>query len=1823
MLALLSVAADVRAQTLDAFDPGADGTVDAMAIQPDNRILVGGSFSNIGGGGSGATSRLRLARLHADASVDASFDPQGSLVGSGGDGVRAIAVLPNGKILVGGAGGFAGGRGIVRLNSNGSLDPTFTTATNNSVLAIALQPDGKILVGGSFTTLNGAPRNRIARLHADGTLDTTFDPGASQTVFTLALQQDGRILAGGSFDSIGGGGTGTTSRAGIARLSANGTVDPTFNPGLASNQVPVVRAITIQPDGRILIGGGFSSVSGTARHNIARLTASGSLDSAFAPPLGTVSDVYSVRSIAVLPNRKVVLGGMFSLAPAALTHLARLNSNGSADTTFQRDTNALVNVVAVDLAGRVMVGGNFGTVAGSVRNRLARLDLSTRLLAQLVGPGSGPNFDAWFVAISGDGNTAMVSDPHDNNSRGGVWVWVRDQFGAWAEQQKLDPQFFSYPSEMRLALSNNGNTAIIGRGNTSSPEAAIWIRDSGWHRVTTLFPSDATVEGSSEVSVALSADGNTAIVGARRDNDSKGAAWIFVRNGVGAWVQQGPKLVGDAALGWQFSGQGTAVALTADGNMAVVAGDGASGGIWIWARNAGVWTQQGQKLFPNAAIQSVSVSADGNTLVAGIPLDNNNVGAVWVMTRNGSLWTAQQKLVAADAVTGQFEAPLQGNVVSLSADGNTVIVGGHGDNGYRGAAWIWSKKGGVWTQEPKLAGSGTNGHFGRSVGISGADGTVVIGDLSFAYSPPWVSSRPGVVTFAASNVTRNSATLVGRFYSNGTLTTGMFEYGLSATYGSSIWLNEEGQGWKSMWSDNQSWGWRLPSETVSRMVADLACGTTYHFRAVASAGNTNTSAADRTFTTASCGPSVTTLPASSISATSATLNATVNPDGVATTLYFDYGLDLSYGTTVVAGDVGSGTTAVSRNVAANGLSCGTTYHYRARAQNTAGTVPGANQTFTTAPCAPTIGTTTPGNAQITIAFTAGADGGVPITNYKYSTDGGATWIARSPAQTASPLVITGLLNGTTHSVQVRALNAIGDGAPSVPATATPFTIPSAPAMTVGAGNRQLTISFTPGANGGAAITNYKYSLDGGASWVTRTPASTASPLVISNLSNGTSYFVRLRAINAAGDGDPSGTVTATLGITPAAPTITVTPGNGQLTIAFTPGSDGGSAITNYEYSTNSGGTWTPRSPAATTSPFVIGGLINGTAYQVQLRAVNAIGNGAPSEPWPATPSTTPAAPVITGLRPGNAQLTVFFTPGDNGGADITNYEYFVDGVWTRRDPVAATSPLVIPKLTNGRTYEVRLRAVNTHGVGAASAPGSAVPQLSADETVDSSFNPGADAGIRTIAIQPDHSMFVGGSFTTVGEGTDATTRHLVARLQSNGLVDTTFNAGSPDDPEPNVGRGSYVTAVAVQRDRKVLITSGEDSPPPTERRHITRLDESGRRDQQFDYIAADRPIYALVVQKEQNATDDQILVAGSFMTLGRLTERADRSRIGRITLQGTVDKTFDPGADGDVTALVVHQNRILVGGAFTTIGGGGSGIVTRHQIARLEKNGSVDTSFDPGLWSQPSAIVKAIAVQGDGKILIGGRFITRGDGDAGGITRHNIARLNEDGSIDRTFNPGSPGLSAALPIVESILVLPNGKILVGGQSVAVGIADGIPRHLIRLHSDGSLDIDFDPNPNGRVSALVQQADGKILVGGDFTMMGGVPRNRLARFRPLGTVIGAPPIPAPFSEPIEPGKTVLKALHIVELRDRINSLRLRFNLAQRAWTHPELRGVTANVTHIRELRDAVLGAYDAALVAGFRVTRPVFADDPLTPQQSSIRAKHIEQLRTAVHELEGL
>ncbi|MBS1796886.1 MAG: VCBS repeat-containing protein [Acidobacteria bacterium] len=378
------------------FDSSSNGIVYDIEVQPDDKIVAGGQFNTTIGG---ATSNFM--RLNANGTVDPSFAGF-STVGT----INNVELQPDGKILTAGS-------TVVRRTTDGSVDGTFAAPglVSAAVYALRLQPDGRILIGGQFNTVNGFNQGSLARLNADGSLDINFNlnnAGANGLVNDILLASDGKIVITGFFTTFN-----ATARQKVARLNADGTLDPTFqnNPqfanlfakdaeffadgkllvggGVQAGPTPSlvrlntdgtldttilfaaattgkVREILRQPDGKILVAGQFSAINGVRRNAVARLNEDGTLDTGFVPYFNTSATQQIYNALVLQPDGKIVAGGGGNLP------LVRMNADGSQDTSFASGLSSAAGIVdlALTTGGQLLVGGD----ALTSTRRIARLN---------------------------------------------------------------------------------------------------------------------------------------------------------------------------------------------------------------------------------------------------------------------------------------------------------------------------------------------------------------------------------------------------------------------------------------------------------------------------------------------------------------------------------------------------------------------------------------------------------------------------------------------------------------------------------------------------------------------------------------------------------------------------------------------------------------------------------------------------------------------------------------------------------------------------------------------------------------------------------------------------------------------------------------------------------------------------------------------------------------------------------------------------------------------------------------------------------------------------------------------------------------------------------------------------------------------------------------------------------------------------------------------------------------------------------------------------------------------------------------------------------
>jgi uncharacterized delta-60 repeat protein len=345
-----------------------------MALQNDGRIVIGGQFYTVDG-----QAHTNIARLQPDGSLDTNFAVQITRSTSVGQ-IKALAIQTNGRILAGGMFDSVNGmarKGMVRFNADGSLDSGFNPLFGQipTVEAIALLPNGQILIAGSFTLGQVDARRSVARLNENGTVDLSFNVGSvSGFPYGLLVQTNGQILIRGFFSAVGG-----ISRSNIARLNSNGTVDSNFAPRL--NAFASVTSMALQPDGKVLITGTFTNVNGVPRNGAARLLTNGMLDTTFSLTNGS-ERVFSnggwLDFVTIDSSGRIFLNGGFNADDLSGYYgLARFNPDGSLDSAF-KPMKSIISNLKVNRAiflndGKILLGGEFGDVFGVQRGGIARI----------------------------------------------------------------------------------------------------------------------------------------------------------------------------------------------------------------------------------------------------------------------------------------------------------------------------------------------------------------------------------------------------------------------------------------------------------------------------------------------------------------------------------------------------------------------------------------------------------------------------------------------------------------------------------------------------------------------------------------------------------------------------------------------------------------------------------------------------------------------------------------------------------------------------------------------------------------------------------------------------------------------------------------------------------------------------------------------------------------------------------------------------------------------------------------------------------------------------------------------------------------------------------------------------------------------------------------------------------------------------------------------------------------------------------------------------------------------------------------------------------
>ncbi len=348
---------------------GFDNSVYKIVPLKNAESMVFGNFKKFNG-----STASRIAKLLEDGSADLDFN-----LGQGGANnlIKTAVLQPDGKIILGG--NFTKYNEtvinrIVRILPNGTVDVSFnvTSGCNSQVYAMAIQPDEKIIIAGGFTKYNDVSAGRIIRLLSNGSKDASFNSGtgADGIIEAVLLQPDGKILVAGrfmNFDNI--------PFAHLVRLNADGSIDPTFvnRNGFDKN----VYAMALQSDQKIIVGGSFLNFNGVAQKRLLRLNPNGSLDTTFESGSGFSNG--DVRSILIQPDDRIIVGGTFSgsykTTAIPSMRLIRLLKDGSVDNSFEAKLNNKLFTMSFSSDYKLLIGGDFNSVSGISKHRIARLKL--------------------------------------------------------------------------------------------------------------------------------------------------------------------------------------------------------------------------------------------------------------------------------------------------------------------------------------------------------------------------------------------------------------------------------------------------------------------------------------------------------------------------------------------------------------------------------------------------------------------------------------------------------------------------------------------------------------------------------------------------------------------------------------------------------------------------------------------------------------------------------------------------------------------------------------------------------------------------------------------------------------------------------------------------------------------------------------------------------------------------------------------------------------------------------------------------------------------------------------------------------------------------------------------------------------------------------------------------------------------------------------------------------------------------------------------------------------------------------------------------------
>ena len=1724
--------------------PGPNGFVNALSLQSSGKLIIAGDFTIYHGVGMN-----RIARLNPDGTLDPLFTP-----GSGANTtVHALAVQPDQKIIVGGS--FTNFNGtnrsaIARLDSDGTVDSSFNpgAGADNPIFAVALKADGKVVVGGSFTTFNGVSRPNLALLTTNGAVAPGFDTGTGVNgpVYAVAVQLDGKILIGGDFTTVN-----NTNRSRVARLNADGSLDLSFNPGLGADGP--VRAIVVQPDGAVVIGGSFTNVDVFQRSRLARLTTNGAVDVTF---LATGSGANSgVLCLALQANNKILVGGDFTFYnDVHRSRLTRVNADGAVDPTINIGTGAdsFIGAVILQPDQQILIGGGFTSFDGTPRDYVARL-----IGGENFGAGAFEFLSAGFT-VRENGTNAIITVRRNGGTTGNTTVQLAttnltaingtDFLGTNgvtlsfvnAEtlqtflipiinntnvdgDRVLDLGVFNPTGTATLDLQTGATLTIIDDDSRVSFITSTYSVNEGvigQHALINLVRSGAT---NSTVSVNYATTTNGTATAGVDYGATNGVVLFLPGETTKAFIVpifedsfiEGPETIGltlSNAVVLSSINSTVIINPITNATLTIVDNDTAPGQItFVVASNtiseaAGPATIYVLRTNGSSGTVSVHYNLINGTAVAGV--DYTNTSGILTFANGQTLQSFNVPIINNTNVDGDrtlfltLTSPVNGASLGLITNASLTIL----DDEFAPSYFIFSApEYGVNEFDPfaTITVLRTNSRRGMvSVVVATANGTATAGqdytttvtNLTFlenetvrTFSIPIINDRLGegdetvLLTLSLLDVTnfigQGSATLIItnddttlRFSTNaysvseqGTnavitvVRAGVTNTAVSVDYFTTPGTAVAGLDYVPV-TGTLSWA---PNDPAAKtFLVPIVDNTSLNTDRTFFVHLTNVVGTPTTYLENPSNAVVTIVNEESVNPVAGNVDPTFNGNfGANRTVYavaFDpadrlyaggdftqfHGLAQNHitrlnanGAVDTAFNIGSGFDGSVFALAVNGTNSvvvgGEFLNYNGVA---AGRIAFLNADGTPVP---------------SFAPSSGADG----TVY-------AVGLATEPKIQFSRSSFLGTLNNNSNIINVGA----------------------------NAGSVTVTYNFAGTTNAGV-INNFRIYYDGSAIFQTNLPTST------------------------------NGVTRAT--------TVAFGPGtNTTLTIVVNQGLTNGTA---WDYS----GTVTVGGAAG--QKIVLGGAFS---------SVNGVAQGH-----------------VARLN-GDGSLDPVFQAGIGSGADQTIYavavqdngQTFVAGDFTTFNGASA---LNVARLnTNGtldQTFSlvlgtdgsVRTLAVQTNGsvviggdfITVGGVPRNHIARLLSDGTVDLSFDPldAFDGNVRSITIDGDGKILVGGEFTSF----NGNLNHRIVRLFADGTIDETFNSGD--------GANNVVHSVALARPAPTAIVIPRQADG-TELEDVFVVETGANSgvvaiDYDFLFIPDNIRIYYNGVRLFDLTTNDvgQIVVpygpgpstqvtiimnegngqpgtvwnyTATITTVLSVQQRRiglggdftaingePRHRVAVLDGDGSLYAPFDPGAapNKSVYAVGIYTNtaqpsligKLVVGGDFNTL----VGVSQQNRVSRLHFDGTVDTNFNAGVG--PNGTVRAVALQPDGRVVLGGSFTT-----VGATNRAYLARLNADGALDATFNPGV-GINGA---ILALAPQADGKFIIGGTfNLVYGSAHN---GVARVHTNGTVDVSFANvlgGANGAVKAVVIDSIGRVIIAGDFTVVNNQSRNHIARLNANGTL----------------------------------------------------------------------------------------------------------------------